>query len=149
MSILVFQLGEGNELEAELAGDIVTLGRAGDNDIVIENAWISWHHARFERTGHSFRVVDLNSHNGILLNDTRITEAALSSGDVLTFGQLQVVFRDSGTGPTPPSAGRVGPRAAATVPLVPGAARPLAAKTPRPHPAPSVPVPPPRPKPAP
>jgi pSer/pThr/pTyr-binding forkhead associated (FHA) protein len=142
--MLVFQLGEGNELEAELAADVVTLGRAGDNDIVIENAWISWHHARFERTGHSFRVVDLNSHNGILLNDARITEAALKSGDVLTFGQLQAVFRDSGTEPTRPPAGPVGPRAAATVPLVSGAPRPLATKTPRPHPTPPVPVPPPR-----
>lgn len=135
MTMLVFQLGEGSELEADLSADIVTLGRADDNDIVIGNAWISWHHARFERAGGVVRVIDLNSRNGILLNEKRVTDSVLKSGDVLTFGQLQAIFRDTGDDggsearpvQTPP------PRAAATVPLA--GARVPQPLVPRPAPA--------------
>jgi pSer/pThr/pTyr-binding forkhead associated (FHA) protein len=121
MARLIFKLGDGKTLDFNLSAAVVTLGRATSNDIVINNSWISSHHAKFERSGGTvevmslgtlhgiplkeykrvggvYTVVDLNSHNGLTVNGKRVTSKELKSGDVLSFGQLEALFRGFGNG---------------------------------------------------
>ena len=73
-----------------------TLGRGGRADLVLADTAVSAEHARVERDGRRWVVVDLDSTNGTRLNDSRVHgRAALTVGDVLSLGtvRLEVVAR--------------------------------------------------------
>jgi len=65
-----------------LEGAITTIGRWQDNDIVVDDRWVSRHHAQVRRAGDQYIVKDLDSKNGTLVNGRRISEPiALADGD--------------------------------------------------------------------
>ncbi len=68
-----------------LDAGIVTVGRSGDNDVVLTAPEISRFHARIEAAGAGWRVVDLGSTNGTWVNGRRIHESPLNPGDELAF----------------------------------------------------------------
>jgi pSer/pThr/pTyr-binding forkhead associated (FHA) protein len=68
------------------------LGRSPDNDIILRDPATSGHHARVERRGDQFWIVDLGSTNGTLVNGEPIQEKELSNGDRITIGQNAVNF---------------------------------------------------------
>jgi pSer/pThr/pTyr-binding forkhead associated (FHA) protein len=75
------------------AGDrALRLGRSPDNDIILRDPATSGHHARVERRGDTFWIVDLGSTNGTLVNGEPIQEKELNSGDRVTIGQNAVTF---------------------------------------------------------
>ena len=75
------------------AGDkALRLGRSPDNDIILRDPATSGHHARVERRGDMFWIVDLGSTNGTLVNGEPIQEKELNSGDRVTIGQNAVTF---------------------------------------------------------
>jgi hypothetical protein len=75
------------------AGDrALRLGRSPDNDIILRDPATSGHHARVERRGDQFWIVDLGSTNGTLVNGEPIQEKELSNGDRITIGQNAVNF---------------------------------------------------------
>ncbi len=67
---------------------VTTVGRAVDNDIVLESGDVSRHHARFEYAGHEMRVVDVGSTNGTRVNGKKVQSQAVRPGDEITFGTL-------------------------------------------------------------
>jgi pSer/pThr/pTyr-binding forkhead associated (FHA) protein len=75
------------------AGDTaLRLGRSPDNDLILRDPATSGHHARLERRGDQFWIVDLGSTNGTLVNGEPIQEKALNHGDRVTIGQNAVHF---------------------------------------------------------
>jgi pSer/pThr/pTyr-binding forkhead associated (FHA) protein len=68
------------------------LGRSPDNDVILRDPATSGHHARLERRGDQFWVVDLGSTNGTFVNGESIQEKQLSHGDRVTIGQNSVHF---------------------------------------------------------
>jgi hypothetical protein len=72
-----------------LVADAVTVGRAGDNDLVLRDPEVSRHHARFESTDSGWRVVDLGSTNGTWVNGARRERHAIAAGDVVAFGGVR------------------------------------------------------------
>jgi pSer/pThr/pTyr-binding forkhead associated (FHA) protein len=70
----------------------VRLGRSPDNDVILRDPATSGHHARLERRGEVFWVVDLGSTNGTFVNGEAIQERQLNNGDRLTVGQNSVHF---------------------------------------------------------
>jgi pSer/pThr/pTyr-binding forkhead associated (FHA) protein len=75
------------------AGDnALRLGRSPDNDIILRDPATSGHHARVERRGDQFWIVDLGSTNGTLVNGEPIQEKELNHGDRVTIGQNAVQF---------------------------------------------------------
>ena len=74
---------------AKLAGS-VTIGRAGDNDIVIPDVLASRHHATLVLTPLGTEIQD-RSINGTFVNGTRVGSAILSEGDVVTIGNVDLV----------------------------------------------------------
>lgn len=85
---LTMQQGPTPGKSYEITKDVMTLGRDVSNDIVINDAEISRHHARFTRQGDGYAVEDLGSTNGTFVNGMRLTgPRALSQGDVLAMGE--------------------------------------------------------------
>jgi pSer/pThr/pTyr-binding forkhead associated (FHA) protein len=75
------------------AGDhALRLGRSPDNDVILRDPATSGHHARLERRGDQFWIVDLGSTNGTLVNGEPVQEKQLSHGDRVTVGQNAVQF---------------------------------------------------------
>lgn len=68
------------------------LGRSPDNDVILRDPATSGHHARIERRGDQFWIVDLGSTNGTFVNGEAVQEKQLNHGDRLTVGQNSVHF---------------------------------------------------------
>jgi DNA-binding response OmpR family regulator len=65
-----------------LEGAITTIGRWNDNDVIVDDRWVSRHHARVRRVGDQYIIEDQDSKNGTLVNGRRISEPiALADGD--------------------------------------------------------------------
>jgi pSer/pThr/pTyr-binding forkhead associated (FHA) protein len=76
----------------ELVRDIVTIGRAPLNQIVIDHPTVSGQHAVLLRVGDSYSLKDLNSTNGTQINGVFVTDAELKDGDTIRFGSVTAVF---------------------------------------------------------
>lgn len=70
----------------------VRLGRSPDNDVILRDPATSGHHARLERRGDAFFLVDLGSTNGTFVNGESIQEKQLNNGDRVTVGQNSLHF---------------------------------------------------------
>ena len=79
----------------ELGSDIVTIGRARSNQIIVDHPTVSVHHALLLRTGASYSLKDLNSKNGTWINGDCVTDAELKDGDTIQFGSVTAVFARS------------------------------------------------------
>jgi len=62
------------------------VGRAPTNLLLLDEDSISSYHARIEKRGEEYWLVDLKSTNGTLLNGAPVKEARLREGDLLQFG---------------------------------------------------------------
>lgn len=72
----------------------LSIGRQLDNDIVLNHAIVSRHHACIEMRGRQGWVRDLDSRNGVFVNRLRVKEEPLSDGDVVTIGPFELRFED-------------------------------------------------------
>jgi adenylate cyclase len=70
------------------------IGRALDNDIVLNHAIVSRHHAQVELRGRDAWVTDLNSRNGIFVNRLRTKQEQLGDGDILQVGPFEFNYED-------------------------------------------------------
>jgi predicted component of type VI protein secretion system len=77
--------------EVPLGTRPVTIGRAPDNDIHIDNLAVSNYHARVYVEAGSLVVEDLNSLNGSFLNDIRVERAMLKDGDSILIGKHEIL----------------------------------------------------------
>ncbi|OBH58275.1 ABC transporter ATP-binding protein [Mycobacterium colombiense] len=71
----------------------MTIGRAAENDIVVSDVLASRQHATLVPTQLGTEIRD-NSVNGTFVNGTRIGSAILSEDDIVTIGNVDLVFRD-------------------------------------------------------
>lgn len=70
------------------------IGRREGNDLVLPDASVSREHASIEQTADgTYRLRDLGSRNGTLLNGEAVTEADLADGDCLKVGGFEVRVR--------------------------------------------------------
>jgi ABC-type multidrug transport system ATPase subunit len=72
--------------------DSATIGRATDNDIVIQDVLASRHHAFLIKTPLGTEIRDAHSVNGTFVNGVRVGSAVLNDGDVVTIGNVDLVF---------------------------------------------------------
>lgn len=102
-TLLVRWMG-GNTQEYPFSKPTLAIGRAPDNDVVINHPAVSGHHLQLNLQGEQVMVVDLNSTNGTQLNGRRIppnSPQAARAGDVLRIGDLtgnwvSLVFQSAG-----------------------------------------------------
>jgi ABC transport system ATP-binding/permease protein len=90
--MLVVRWPGGQTEEHPLSGGAVRVGRAPDNDVVLNYPTVSGHHLRLDIAGGDARVTDLDSTNGTQVRGQLIppnTPQALSPGDVVRVGDLR------------------------------------------------------------
>jgi len=80
-SRLTFQKGDANYLVYEISKESISIGRSENCDIVLNDKKASRKHALILKSGLKFTIKDLNSHNGTMVNEEKIKEKDLSSGD--------------------------------------------------------------------
>ncbi|MGH7932126.1 MAG: FHA domain-containing protein, partial [Candidatus Binataceae bacterium] len=68
------------------------VGRALDNDIVLNDGSVSRHHAAIEASDGYFKLRDLQSQNGTWLAGQRVSEAPISDGDLVKLGDAAFTF---------------------------------------------------------
>jgi pSer/pThr/pTyr-binding forkhead associated (FHA) protein len=85
-------LGSSGERFPLRIGAATTLGRALDNDIVVNHASVSRHHASIEARNGAFRLRDLGSQNGTYVGAERVTEAPIADGDKVKLGDAAFTF---------------------------------------------------------
>ena len=71
---------------------LLTVGRGLDNDLVVDDARVSRHHAQVVfRHGH-YLLRDLRSTNGTFVNNQPVEAVVLGSGDMVSFGGFEILF---------------------------------------------------------
>jgi len=91
---LVVLDGPGKGDAVPLAG-VVTVGRADDSTLDINDDYASGHHARFYRDDESWIVTDLGSTNGTIVNDLRITRPTrVGDGDIVRVGRTRICVEE-------------------------------------------------------
>jgi hypothetical protein len=74
---LVVTAGEKVGTEIALAGRQLTIGRAGDSDLVVDDEYTSTHHAKLVFINGEWLVQDLDSTNGTLLDGKKVTTTSV------------------------------------------------------------------------
>ena len=84
----------GKELreQFELGEDRVTIGRVRDNSLVLADEGISRHHAAIEFQDGNYFIVDLDSRNGVFLNNQRIEKEKLKFWDEIQIHNFVIKF---------------------------------------------------------
>jgi pSer/pThr/pTyr-binding forkhead associated (FHA) protein len=93
---------EGRLLKEYSVGVGLTIGRAPDNAVIIDNPAVSGHHARVFSESGAVILEDLNSTNGTFVNGQHTTRRVLRAGDVMQVGKHQLVFEHTQEWAAPP-----------------------------------------------
>ena len=97
MARLVLHLDGQTLAEYNMSKERYTIGRLPDNDIRIDNAAVSGHHALVINILNDSFLEDLNSTNGTYVNGKIVKKHALQHGDVITVGHHALRFVDGDT----------------------------------------------------
>jgi dipeptidyl aminopeptidase/acylaminoacyl peptidase len=89
---LSFETGPFAGRVVALPSEMVTVGRAPDNDVVVSDPATSGRHGRIEVRAGAFWISDLGSTNGTLVNGEPVIEKQLSDGDLIAIGQNTMRF---------------------------------------------------------
>ncbi len=92
--------------EVPIGGRPLSIGRAPDNDLCVDNLAISNYHAKVYVEAGRLVVEDLNSLNGTFVNDLRIERATLHDGDSIVVGKHTIFVDQSGDAAVPWDSGR-------------------------------------------
>jgi pSer/pThr/pTyr-binding forkhead associated (FHA) protein len=91
-ALLTFETGPFAGRIVAVPSQMITVGRAPDNDVVVGDPATSGHHGRIDVRGGAFWVSDLGSTNGTLVNGEPVIEKQLSDGDLIAIGQSTIRF---------------------------------------------------------
>jgi len=92
MARLQIFLPDDNTISHDLVEQKVSVGRAPDNDLQIEDVSVSSHHAEILFGAGNYTLKDLGSTNGTSINDLEIKEQILKEGDRIRFGHVDALF---------------------------------------------------------
>ncbi|MDJ0907682.1 MAG: AAA family ATPase [Woeseiaceae bacterium] len=85
--------GETLSVQSFPAGRII-VGRSPDNEIYIKSKFVSRHHAQLISDDQGCVIEDLNSTNGVFVDEKQVKKYRLNDGDVVSLGVHQLVYRD-------------------------------------------------------
>jgi pSer/pThr/pTyr-binding forkhead associated (FHA) protein len=80
----------GTRVQTQPPDSGVTIGRAFDNQIVVNNPQVSRHHAVLEKEGRTWVIRDLGSANGTYVNGRRVRRQVLSPHDEVCVADCDV-----------------------------------------------------------
>ncbi|HXG92689.1 MAG TPA: HD domain-containing phosphohydrolase [Blastocatellia bacterium] len=106
--ILTYKNDKGDIQTLILNGDVFRIGRNEDNDLSLNNPYVSRHHAEIIADDSGYQIRDLGSTSGTFLNGERIEQRQLNDGDQIRLGRgrgLDLVFHTSVAQPGSPEGG--------------------------------------------
>ena len=71
---------------------ITTIGRKPDNHIVINDQHVSRYHVQIRKFNDSYVLIDLESTVGTSINGSKVSQAFLKDGDVISIGGIPLLF---------------------------------------------------------
>jgi hypothetical protein len=75
-----------------LEHNIVNVGRARTNNIVLDDPYVSRHHIQLRQREGAYLLFDVDSQSGAYVNDVRVKEHRLRSGDLIQVGQTRILY---------------------------------------------------------
>ncbi|MFV2057350.1 MAG: FHA domain-containing protein, partial [Thiohalomonadales bacterium] len=93
MNRLTINHGSFNLDEIDLDHGTITIGRAVDNDIRLDDSAVSSHHAKIVTFFNVTYIEDLDSTNGTIVNGRAIKKYTLRTGDIVLLGKHQLLFQ--------------------------------------------------------
>ena len=88
--LLVFE----DDRAIELENLVITIGREADNDIVLDDAYVSRFHLQLRKQFGRYTLFDLQSRGGTRVNNTAVSEHVLQSGDRIQIGHTCLTYVD-------------------------------------------------------
>jgi adenylate cyclase len=85
--------GYGRSFNYEITDDVITIGRSKDNHVVLFDHTASRRHAKVRKTPDGYLLMDLDSHNGTLVNGSRVTSRILRHNDLVEIGTSVLSFQ--------------------------------------------------------
>lgn len=101
MPKLILTTESQGKVAFEFAEQSITIGRAQDNMIVIDDPSVSNRHALLEMSGDTYRLKDLDSTNGTKVNGVPITNTVLRFDDRVRFGAIEARYEPDVRGSQP------------------------------------------------
>ena len=83
-------------VQFDLGGALISIGRASDNDVIVDDALVSRHHCQLKLQHGAYGLADLGSRNGSWVNGQRVSEVALGPGDIIRIGSTEIEFQVRG-----------------------------------------------------
>lgn len=96
MSVIVVQRGPEIGQRFELRGDRLTVGRAAESDIMLDDVTVSRNHAEFVSAEDGWYLVDMGSLNGSYVNRQTVERWHLTSGDLIQIGKYRLQYLHAG-----------------------------------------------------
>ncbi len=84
----------GGQRHVPLSAPTVNIGRALDNDVIIEHPHVSRHHAQLRRRYGRYVIYDLGSSGGTRVNGYPVQECVLRSGDVISLADFEIIYSE-------------------------------------------------------
>jgi FHA domain-containing protein/von Willebrand factor type A domain-containing protein len=84
---------DANETRYPITRTICRIGRSKDNELSLDDTSISRRHAEIRRKSDgNFEIIDMNSMNGVYVNNEKVGKAELHEGDVVEIGDYFLNF---------------------------------------------------------
>ena len=80
-------------VQFDLGGPLIGIGRASDNDVIVDDAMVSRHHCQLKLQHGAYSFADLGSRNGSMVNGQPVSQVALGPGDVIRIGDTEIEFQ--------------------------------------------------------
>jgi hypothetical protein len=78
----------------DLTHPTIRIGRALDNDLILEDKRVSRHHAQLRRRHGRYILQDLGSSGGLKVNGFPVRECVLRRGDVISLADVTVIYAE-------------------------------------------------------
>lgn len=78
----------------QLGMDVINIGRSRDNHIVIDDRTVSRYHLQLRLRFGRYTLFDTQSQSGTLINNVRVKEHNLQTGDVIQIGNTRLVYTE-------------------------------------------------------
>ncbi|MEX0709699.1 MAG: FhaA domain-containing protein [Chloroflexota bacterium] len=95
-ALLVVRTDGAAAVQFDLGGALISIGRASDNDVIVDDPQVSRHHCQLKLQHGAYSFADLGSRNGSWINGQQVSEVALGPGDTIQIGNTQIVFEVRG-----------------------------------------------------
>jgi adenylate cyclase len=108
---------DGREQVFTVLKDVLSIGRANDNDIVLNDFSVSRRHAYLKKLDGMWVIQDNQSTNGVKINDIAVPSAPVNDGDAAVIGTFVLRFREDPTVTRPGGARLIDPTSTCIRPI--------------------------------